>query len=102
VSETLGHSQIGITLDIYSHVLPSQRKLVAQKLDSLFASFEDGVKSGVNEEPSTAEGDKDFPLSFGICGEPRFRELEPDWQMAQTGGGASRRCLIGVDDASRL
>src|SRR5437667_7611521 len=35
-------------------------------------------------------------------GEPHFRELEPDWQMAQTGGGPSRRCLIGVDDASRL
>jgi len=33
---------------------------------------------------------------------PGFRELEPDWQMAQTGGNASRRCLIGVDDASRL
>jgi hypothetical protein len=36
------------------------------------------------------------------AGEPKFCELEPDWQMAQTGGGASRRCLIAVDDASRL
>jgi hypothetical protein len=28
--------------------------------------------------------------------------LEPDWQMAQTGGGASRRGLIAVDHTSRL
>lgn len=33
VSERLGHSQIGITLDIYSHVLPGIQEEVAAKLD---------------------------------------------------------------------
>lgn len=33
VSERLGHSQIGITLDIYSHILPGIREQVAQDLD---------------------------------------------------------------------
>jgi len=33
VSERLGHSQIGITLDIYSHILPGIKEQVAQDLD---------------------------------------------------------------------
>src|SRR5262249_43032626 len=54
-------------------------------------------------EPVTAVADcPNRSICLGTSGEPEFRELEPDWQMAQTGGGASRRCLIGVDDASRL
>jgi integrase len=36
VQERLGHSQISITLDCYSHVIPSLQKDVATKLDSLF------------------------------------------------------------------
>jgi integrase len=34
VSERLGHSQIGITLDIYSHILPGIQEEVAQQLDN--------------------------------------------------------------------
>jgi hypothetical protein len=52
-------------------------------------------------EPRALESLKTLLVKFRF-GEPRLRELEPDWQMAQTGGGASRRCLIAVDDASRL
>ncbi|MDQ0417890.1 integrase [Croceifilum oryzae] len=33
VSERLGHSSIGITMDTYSHVLPNMQKEAAQKLD---------------------------------------------------------------------
>jgi integrase len=33
VSERLGHSTVGITLDIYSHVLPGLQEDAAKKLD---------------------------------------------------------------------
>jgi integrase len=35
VQERLGHSQIGITMDIYSHVLPSMQREASGKLDGL-------------------------------------------------------------------
>jgi integrase len=35
VQERLGHSQIAITLDTYSHVLPSMGRDAAKKLDAL-------------------------------------------------------------------
>jgi len=37
VQERLGHSQISLTLDTYSHVLPSMQREAAAKLDKLFA-----------------------------------------------------------------
>lgn len=37
VQEMLGHSQISITLDTYSHVLPSMQREAAAKMDALFA-----------------------------------------------------------------
>jgi len=36
VSERLGHYNIGITLDIYSHVLPGLQEAAAEKFDSIF------------------------------------------------------------------
>jgi len=36
VQERLGHAQIGITLDIYSHVLPSMQREAADKIGALF------------------------------------------------------------------
>ena len=36
VQELLGHSNIGTTMDIYSHVLPSMQKEAMGKLDTLF------------------------------------------------------------------
>ena len=36
VSERLGHSNIGITLDIYSHVLPGLQESAAEKFDRIF------------------------------------------------------------------
>lgn len=35
VSEMLGHSTIGITMDTYSHVIPSLQKEAAQKMDTI-------------------------------------------------------------------
>lgn len=37
VSERLGHSSIGITLDTYSHVLPSMQAEAAKAVDEIFA-----------------------------------------------------------------
>ena len=36
VSERLGHANISITLDIYSHVLPGMQEAAAEKFDRLF------------------------------------------------------------------
>ncbi|GAF70554.1 unnamed protein product [marine sediment metagenome] len=36
VSERLGHANIGITLDIYSHVLPGIQEAAAEKFDRIF------------------------------------------------------------------
>ena len=38
VSERLGHASIGITLDTYSHVLPSMQQEAADAFDELFAT----------------------------------------------------------------
>ena len=36
VSERLGHANIGITLDIYSHVIPGMQEAAAEKFDRIF------------------------------------------------------------------
>ncbi len=36
VQERLGHSTIAMTMDIYSHVLPSMQREVANKIDDMF------------------------------------------------------------------
>ena len=41
VSERLGHASIGITLDTYSHVLPSLQHEAAAAFDELFSAAED-------------------------------------------------------------
>jgi integrase len=38
VSERLGHSNVGITLDTYSHVLPGMQREAADKLDDVLGS----------------------------------------------------------------
>ena len=35
--EILGHSQIGITMNTYTHVIPELRKDAADRIESLFA-----------------------------------------------------------------
>jgi integrase len=43
VSERLGHSTIGITLDIYSHLLPGMQKEAAGKLDAVLQAALNGA-----------------------------------------------------------
>ncbi len=37
VSEMLGHASVGITLDIYSHVLPTMQRSAAAEIDAALA-----------------------------------------------------------------
>jgi len=41
LSEFLGHANIGITLDIYSHVLPGLQEAAAVKFNGIFDVSED-------------------------------------------------------------
>jgi len=36
VSDTMGHSRSSVTIDTYAHVLPSQERLAADKMDAVF------------------------------------------------------------------
>ena len=42
VNERLGHATIAITLDIYSHVLPTMQQQATSKLERLL--YQDGTK----------------------------------------------------------
>lgn len=42
VAERLGHSQIAVTMDLYSHVSPPMQQEAAQKLDSLLRNARNG------------------------------------------------------------
>lgn len=50
VQELLGHSSIAVTMDTYSHVLPSMGAEAASRMDALFlkpSSVANGVENGV-------------------------------------------------------
>ncbi len=46
VSERLGHSNIAITMDIYSHAIPTIQELAAEALDGLLAVGEENPAIG--------------------------------------------------------
>jgi integrase len=50
VQELLGHSDIAITLGLYSHLLPSMQKEVTDKWDDAFGYEEDEERSDEEEE----------------------------------------------------
>lgn len=43
VQERLGHARIQITLDTYSHTIPSMQRAAAKRLDRMFAKLDVGV-----------------------------------------------------------
>ena len=45
VQEMLGHSQIGVTMDIYTHVVPSLHTDAATELNNLLTGVQTGVKN---------------------------------------------------------
>jgi len=56
VSERLGHANIGITLDIYSHVLPGMQEAAAEKFDMIF-NVDDNEKSEPNVSKTLANSE---------------------------------------------
>jgi integrase len=56
VSERLGHANIGITLDSYSHVLPGLQEAAAEKFDRIF-EVGGNEKSEANVSKMLADSD---------------------------------------------
>ncbi len=70
VSERLGHANIGITLDIYSHVLPGMQEAAAEKFEQLFEAG-----AGENLEPNVS---KMLAKKEDLAGTPyRTRTCDP-------------------------
>jgi integrase len=80
VKEQLGHASIQTTVDTYGHLIPGANRAAVDKLDD--------APTQPNATPAQPEAVFADPPQrrklFGMSGEPGFRELEPDWRMAQT------------------
>ena len=79
VSERLGHANIGITLDIYSHVLPGLQEAAADKFDRIFETEDEenlnpnvskmlAKDGGVECRPCMSKGrTKTFSKTFALA-----------------------------------
>jgi hypothetical protein len=56
VQELLGHSSILLTLDTYSHVLPSMHQEIAAQMDKLFEAADEESGDGNHLEEAALEG----------------------------------------------
>jgi transposase len=75
VQERLGHSRIGITLDTYSHAVPSMQQEAADKLDHLFENVErkakekeTGADSSLSSEDSISKNADWLQLGYRTTG----------------------------------
>ena len=59
ISQSMGHANIGITLDTYSHLLPHMGKTAAERFDSLLRLWLRGEDVG---KMSVEQGDSDTRL----------------------------------------
>ncbi len=66
VQELLGHSNISITLDVYSHVLPGMQHEVISRLNSKLALSEDFEVDGVGEESCRVPVETPVPVSVPV------------------------------------
>jgi hypothetical protein len=57
----LGHSQVSLTLDVCSHVVPTMRRVAADRLDSLF-----GATRSQTPAASRPAMQRDEPLSLSV------------------------------------
>ncbi|HUY91821.1 MAG TPA: site-specific integrase [Pirellulales bacterium] len=55
VQERLGHSQISVTMDIYSHVLPGMQRQAADNLNAMFAADAKALKAAERAEKRAAK-----------------------------------------------
>jgi len=76
VQERLGHSQISLTLDTYSHVLPSMQQDAADRMDSLLGKEPNASGDLENVGPSDAESE--YWLQNGYSEGEEDRLLDPD------------------------
>ncbi len=53
VMETLGHSQISLTMNTYSHVIPAMRKDVADKMDTILNAVATTVATRTTPGPAS-------------------------------------------------
>jgi integrase len=68
VSERLGHANIGITLDIYSHVLPGLQEAAAEKFDRIFEVLEnENSNPNVSKMLANGEGLESRPCRSRTC-----------------------------------
>ena len=51
VSEMLGHTSVAITLDRYSHVIPTLQEDAVRRLDEVLSLAQIGVRTGVRRNP---------------------------------------------------
>lgn len=57
VMEILGHSQIGITMDTYAHVLPESQRQAVEGITGLFDAAAEEPTRPTPEEPAAGEGE---------------------------------------------
>ena len=64
VQERLGHSDISLTLNTYSHVLPSMQAEAAEKMDEILVPIEVGeeYKKISEVHPRYSTQDKNIPI----------------------------------------
>jgi integrase len=58
VMEILGHSQIAVTMNTYTHVLPELQRAAADRMDEAFAGLDDVGRSGAAVK-TAVNGDSD-------------------------------------------
>ena len=82
ISERLGHSKVGFTLDVYSHLLPGMQEEAAHLIDA-------GLRAGNGKSAGACHVTLPAPVCkmFAIC-KPEGNE----WFLAQ--GLIARNCLI--------
>ena len=66
VSERLGHANVSITLDTYSHVLPGLQEAAAERFDQLFESGQQSEVGGLNVSKMLAEKEEIDSRPSGI------------------------------------
>jgi hypothetical protein len=71
VMETLGNSQVSLTLDRYSHVPPGLQEEAAKSMDAAT-----GCQIGCQPDEEESEDDQNVENFFGKCGEPPRNRTE--------------------------
>lgn len=84
VMETLGHSQVSLTLNTYSHVLRATARRGGSDKRRSRALVCQLVCQRPVERPNTT---RRFSNCLGTSGEPNVRELEPSDRLAAAAGG---------------